>query len=111
MKRLISVLLTLAMLAAMIPAAVVFPVPGGPKNIMLGSLPVAAMRLSIPRSPTSSACPAISSKLSGRRRSAAGVFPIVAIFHTEKATAHARVRRAVTAAFFPFQIQITFSFR
>ena len=58
--------------AAIMDAAVVLPVPGGPKKIILGIRPDVARRRRTPLSPTRCFCPDISSKEVGRRRSAAG---------------------------------------
>ena len=53
-------------------AAVVLPVPGGPKKIMFEMCPDSTMRRRIPFLPTNFSCPTISSKSVGRTRSASG---------------------------------------
>ena len=53
-------------------AAVVFPVPGGPKNIMFVRWPESTILRSIPPGPTRFSCPTMSSNPCGLTRSARG---------------------------------------
>ena len=59
-------------LAAMMPAAVVLPVPGGPKKIILGIWPRSSIRRMEPFLPKRWGWPTISSRVVGRRASAVG---------------------------------------